>query len=347
MIMRKICTFLLIVALAITVVGCQSSSAPTPAPTPPPAESTAPSVSDAPASPAVPAQKQTIALCIAQTTNEFQSRIKDAMLDYAAATGLDQRYDFTVFDANFDTATQLQQVENAIAQGVAGIVLIAVDAEGSMATLAAANEAGVPIVGCNTEVADNTQFTSYVGSDTLESGRIEMRALAEAMGGEGKIVEMHGNYGEDPQIKRNAGIREVIAEYPNIKVVAEDTAKWSREQGVELMENWIQAGIMNDVKAIVAHNDAMAVGAMIALEDAGMTDVLIAGIDANQDMLGYLQEGRVAVTVFQNAVGQGEGAIAKIAKIIEGEPYEQFVWIPYELVLPEDADKFLIDKFLA
>ena len=116
----------------------------------------------------------------------------------------------------------------------------------------------------------------------------------------------------------SSGIEEILSDYPDIEIVASDTGNWSRDTAKTKMENWISTGIMDDVKAVVCHNDAMAVGCMMALEEAGMKHILIAGIDANADMLGYLKEGRVAVTVFQNATGQGEGAIKALAAIIEG-----------------------------
>lgn len=285
--------------------------------------------------------KKVIALCIAEGSNEFQSRIKDGMEKYIKDNGLEKDYEFTFQDAKFDTATQLQQVENMVSQGVDAIVMIAVDAKGSMACVEAANEANVPIIGCNTEVEDIDKLTAYVGSDSVESGRIEMEALAKLMGGKGKVVELQGTFGHEPQIMRNKGIHEILDKNTGIEVLADNTANWSRDEAVTVMENWLNADIGPQITAVVAHNDAMAVGAMAALEDAGRKDVLIAGIDANKDMLGYLKEGRVAVTVFQNALGQGEMAIEVAIKILNGEQYEKKTWIPYELVTPETADKYL------
>ena len=291
---------------------------------------------------ALAAEKKTIALCIAQTTNEFQSQIVDAINAYAEREGLTEKYDLTLFDAQFDTAKQLEQVENAINQGAAAVVMIPVDMKGSMGTVQACIDAGVPCIGCNSDIDDNTLFTCYVGSETVTSGEIEMQALADLLGGEGKIVEMEGNYGESPQILRHEGILNILANYPGIEIIHSDTGKWSRDEAKTKMENWIVTGIMDDAKAVICHNDAMAVGCMMALEEAGMNDILICGIDANKDMLGYLKEGRVAVTVFQNAVGQGEGAIKAAVAIIEGATdYPQFDWIPYELVTPEQADEYL------
>ncbi|MBR1559061.1 MAG: substrate-binding domain-containing protein [Clostridia bacterium] len=286
-------------------------------------------------------EKKVIALCVAQVSNEFQSRIKDAMEKYAEDNGLNDKYEFTVFDANFDTAKQLEQVENAIGQGAAGVVMIPVDMKGSVPAVQACLDAGVPVVGCNSDIEDNTLFDCYVGSDTVDSGHIEMQALAEAMGGEGKLVEMEGNYGESPQILRDQGIRDIVEQYPDIEIVYNDTGKWSRDEAKTKMENWIMQGLMDDAKAVVCHNDAMAVGCMMALEENGMNDILIAGIDANADMLGYLKEGRVAVTVFQNAAGQGEGAIKAVVDLVEGKEVPQFDWIPYELVTVETADDYL------
>jgi ABC-type sugar transport system substrate-binding protein len=162
--MKRTLAILLTVLLAVSVFGC------TPAQAPAATEAPAAAATNAPAAEpttAPPAEKQYIALCIAQASNEFQSKIKDAMQVYIDDNKLAEKYDFTFFDADFDTATQLQQVENAIAQGADALVMIAVDAEGSMAAVNAANEAGVPIIGCNTEVSDNSKLTSYVGSDCL------------------------------------------------------------------------------------------------------------------------------------------------------------------------------------
>jgi len=336
---KAIAVLLVVLMVCLTLAGCAGTTAPA-------ADSS--SASGATPDPAgskgasVPAEKKTIALCIAQATNEFQSKIKDAMQKYITDEALNNDYNFTFFDADFDTATQLQQVENAIAQGAAAIVFIAVDTEGSMSVVKAANDAGVPIIGCNTEVADNDQLTSYVGSDCVESGRIEMAALAEAMGGKGKLLELHGTYGHAPQIDRDKGIREVLKKYSDIQIIAEDTANWARDEAMAFVENFFQTEASKEITGIVCHNDAMACGALAALEAIGRDDIMIAGIDANKDMLEYLKEDRVTLTVYQDAKGQGEQAVAQAIRVINGEPYDKYVWIPYLLV-----DKTNVDEYLA
>jgi len=108
------------------------------------------------------------------------------------------------------------------------------------------------------------------------------------------------------------------------------------------MENWLQSNLKDQFNAVVCHNDEMAIGAMKAIEAAGMLDkVVIGGIDATPEMLRYLKEGSVEVTVFQDAKGQG-GKSAEIAvKVINGEQVEKEYMIPYLLVKPEEADKYL------
>ena len=107
------------------------------------------------------------------------------------------------------------------------------------------------------------------------------------------------------------------------------------------MNNWLVAGTKID--AVVANNDEMAIGAILALQQAGkdVKKVVIAGIDATADALAEMEKGNLDVTVFQDAKGQGRGAVETVVKLIKGEKVESFVWIPFELVTPENYKDYL------
>jgi inositol transport system substrate-binding protein len=190
--------------------------------------------------------------------------------------------------------------------------------------------------------ADSVANYSYAGSSSVESGEILMEAMAEVMGGKGNMLELQGFYGHEPQIERHLGIENVLKKFPDIKVLAEDSGKWNREEGMKKVENWIQSDLKGKFNAIVAHNDEMAVGAVKALEDAGLADkVLVGGIDATPDALNMLKEGKLAVTVFQDAFGQGAKGIELAVKALQGEKLEREYIIPYLRVKKEEADKYL------
>jgi inositol transport system substrate-binding protein len=98
------------------------------------------------------------------------------------------------------------------------------------------------------------------------------------------------------------------------------------------MNNWLVAGMKID--AVAANNDEMAIGAILAIQQAGKDPkkLVIGGIDATPDALAEMEKGNLDVTVFQDGRGQGRGAVETAVKLIKGEKVEPFVWIPFELV---------------
>ena len=168
-----------------------------------------------------------------------------------------------------------------------------------------------------------------------------MQFIAERLGGQGNVVMMHGFMGQAAQLKRDQGAREVLEQNPGLNLIAEQTAEWDRAKGMTLMENWIQSrGV--EIDAVFAQNDEMGMGAVIALEQAGLKEkVLVASVDAIADALQALKDGRLDATVFQDAPGQGSTAVETALKLVRGEPCPKQVFIPFQLVTREKVDQFL------
>ena len=244
-------------------------------------------------------------------------------------------------DGKDDSAKQMSQIENFIAQGVDAICVIPVNTDATGPLTQACKEAGIPLISVNRYLKNQEEATAYVGSDSIQSGILQMEYVGEKLGGKGNIVILRGADGHEAAENRTKGNKQVIAEkYPDIKVIAEQTAKWDRAEGMRITENWIQSGMQFD--AVVANNDEMAIGAIMALKEAGLMDkVLVAGIDATPDALEYLKEGTLACTVFQNAKGQGAGSIEAAYKIAKGEKIDKEIFIPYELVKPEQYEEYM------
>jgi inositol transport system substrate-binding protein len=132
---------------------------------------------------------------------------------------------------------------------------------------------------------------------------------------------------------------QIINENPDLKVVFQGTGNWNRAEGMKLMENWIQSG--KEIDAVVANNDEMAIGAILALEALGKLDeVIVAGVDATPAALDFMKQGKLDVTVFQDAHGQGVESIKVAVKAANGEEVES-VMVPFELVVPEKVDDYL------
>jgi inositol transport system substrate-binding protein len=242
-------------------------------------------------------------------------------------------------DAQLDAATQVRQVENFVVQKVDAIVLNPCEVESSSPAVDKAVAGGIPIVNVNSET--RSAPTAFVGSSDEESGRIAMGYIAGRLHGQGNVVMIDGFMGQAAQIKRDRGAREILARNPGLHLLAAQTAGWDRAKAMTLMENWIQSyGARID--AVFAQNDEMAMGALIALEQARRKDkVIVTGVDAIADALQAVKNGRLDATVFQDAAGQGGKAIETAVRIVRKEPYDKETFIPFQLVTRQDIDRFL------
>jgi ABC-type sugar transport system substrate-binding protein len=153
---------------------------------------------------------------------------------------------------------------------------------------------------------------------------------------------MMGELSNQAGRQRTKDIHDVIAtpECSFMKIVEEQTANWKRTEGQDLMTNWISAGVKFD--AVVSNNDEMAIGAIQALKAANvdMKTMIVGGVDATQDALAAMAAGDLDVTVFQDAAGQGSGAVEAAIKLAKGEAVEQKTWVPFQLVTPANMAKF-------
>ncbi|MFJ4248121.1 rhizopine-binding protein [Pseudomonas sp. DTU12.3] len=245
-------------------------------------------------------------------------------------------------DARSDVVKQLSQVESFISQKVDAIVVNPVDTAATRKITEAAVKAGIPLVYVNRRPDDLKlpKGVVTVASNDLEAGEMQMQYLADKMGGKGEIVILLGDLANNSTTNRTKGVKEVLAKYPNIKVEQEQTGIWLRDKGMTLVNDWLTQGRKFD--AVVSNNDEMAIGAAMALQQAGVDkgSVLIAGVDGTPDGLNAIKKGSMAVSVFQDAKGQADGSIDTAVKMAKNEAVEQNVWVPYRLITPENVDTF-------
>ncbi|WP_019006929.1 sugar ABC transporter substrate-binding protein [Cohnella laeviribosi] len=246
----------------------------------------------------------------------------------------------TYVDAQNDASKQLAQIETFISQKVDAIVMVPVDTVSAVDIVDRANKANIPIVVVNRWFEGVDKAASYVGSESITAGVMQMEEVAKLLGGKGNIAIMTGQLGQEAQIKRTEGNKQVIGKYPDMSIVLEGTASWDRAKGMALMENWLNSG--KKIDAVVSNNDEMAIGAIMAAEAANKADGMIfAGVDATPDALEYVKSGKLQVTVFQNADGQGKSGLETAIKAARGEQVEKNVYVPYELVTKDNVDEYV------
>lgn len=280
-------------------------------------------------------KKIKVGVTLLSMQNEFIVNVSDEMNKKAEELGVE----LISVDAEHQPLKQIEQVESFIAQKVDVIIMNPCEVEASSPAVTKALAAKIPIINVNS--ATSTQPTAFVGSNDAESARIAMKFIADRLGGKGNIVMIHGFMGQAAQIQREQGAKEILKQYPDLKLIAHQTGEWDRAKSMDLMQNWIQS-YGTKINAVFAQNDEMGLGALKALQDAGLKDkVIVVSIDAIADALQAVKKGTLDATVFQNAKQQGAGAIETAVKIAKGQPYEKELMIPFQLVTKENIGQFL------
>ncbi|WP_256737622.1 sugar ABC transporter substrate-binding protein [Pseudomonas sp. dw_358] len=245
-------------------------------------------------------------------------------------------------DARADVVKQLSQVEDFINQKVDAIIVVPVDTAATSKMIDEATQAKIPLIFVNRR-PDQAKLPAgvvTVTSDDLEAGHLQMQYLADKMGGKGNVVILLGDLANNSTQNRTKGVKEIIAKYPGIKIQEEQTGIWLRDKGMDLVNNWITQGKPFD--AVVSNNDEMAIGAAMALKAAGFEKgkVLIGGVDGTPDGQNAITQGDLTVSVFQDAKGQAKGAMEAAVKMVNKQPVEQSVLIPYRLITPQNVAQF-------
>ena len=245
-----------------------------------------------------------------------------------------------VEDSASDVVRQLGHVENFIAQKVDVLIVNPADTAATRKITQRATAAGIPLVYLNSrpEVENFPAGVVFVGTDERAIGQLQMEYLAEKMGGKGHLAILLGRLAHDDTRKRTAGVKDVLAKYPDIKVVEEQSGDWQREKGLDLMNNWLLGG--REIDAVAANNDEMGIGAAMALQRAGRQDIPVGGIDGTPDGLAAIARKQLAVTVLRDPVAMGNGAVDAAVKLAQHQALQGDLWIPVHLVTPDNYQQF-------
>ncbi len=234
---------------------------------------------------------------------------------------------------------QIRQVEDAITQQVDALVLIPADSQGIIPAVEKANQAGIPVINVNTKVAGGKTET-FVAVENYDAASKVAEAVAERLGGKGKIIILEGKAGAQSAVDLKQGAVDTFAKYENIEIVASQTANWNRAEAMQVTQNLLQAH--PDVDAIFASNDEMAMGAVEAVDQAGLTGkIIIAGLDANRDALEAIKEGKMTITCDKRGFEQGYVGVETAVKVLNNETVDERIVIDTTIVDESNVDEFL------
>jgi len=216
----------------------------------------------------------------------------------AQKRGIDLRFS----DAQQKEENQIKAIRSFIAEGVDVIAFSPVVETGFEPVLQEAKKAGIPVVLSDraVKVSDPSLYVTFLGSDFVEEGRRAAEAVAKLTGGKANIAELVGTVGSAPAIDRKKGFEEVLTKYPDMKIIMSQSGDFTRAKGKEVMEAFLKAPNAKDINVLFAHNDDMALGAIQAMEEAGIKpgqDIKIVSIDGVRGAFEAMKDGKLNVTV--------------------------------------------------
>jgi ribose transport system substrate-binding protein len=264
-----------------------------------------------------------IVLAVSTLNNPFFVELRDGAQAAATAAGLQ----LNIVDAQNDSATQANQLATAASSGAKLVIVNPVDSDAAGSAVKALNTANIPVIAVDRTV-NGASVASLVASDNVAGGKQAAIELAKAMGEKGSVIDLQGVSGTSASRDRGAGFEAGMKAYPNITVVAKQTANFDRATALDVTTNLLQAH--PDVTGVFAENDEMALGAVQALGSRAGTDIKVVGFDGTSDGLAAITAGTLAATIAQQPAQLGKLAIELAVKTLAGDKVDATV--PVEVV---------------
>lgn len=266
----------------------------------------------------------------------------------AEAVGAEARakelgYETLVLVHDDDPNKQSEMFDTAIARGANAIILDNAGADATVAPVRRAKDAGIPSFLIDREIKESGIAISQIVSNNYQGAQLGAEKFVELMGEEGNYVELLGREADTNAGIRSAGYHDIIDQYPDLAMVAQQSANWSQTEAYEKMESILQAN--PDIKGVISGNDTMAMGAWAALEAAGRTDVIVVGFDGSNDVRDSIKAGGIKATVLQPAYRQAQLAVEQADQYLQtgstGQPEKQLM----DCVLIDDSNADRLETF--
>lgn len=248
-------------------------------------------------------------------------------------------YDTIVLVHDDDANKQMERVDTAIARGAKAIILDNAGADATVAAVQKAKDAGIPSFLIDREINVTGVAVAQIVSNNYQGAQLGAQEFVKLMGEKGNYAELVGREADTNAGIRSQGYHDVIDDYPDLKMVARQSANWSQTEAFSKMESILQAH--PDIKGVISGNDTMAMGAWAALTAAGRTDVILVGFDGSNDVRDSIRQGGIKATVLQPAYRQAELAVEQADQFLKtgktGQPEKQLM--DCLLITPENATK--------
>lgn len=254
---------------------------------------------------------------IAIITPSFDNPFFKAEADGADAKAKALGYDTVVLSHDDDTNKQSQLIDSVVARGAKAIILDNAGADASVTAVQNAKKAGVPSFLIDREINATGVAVSQIVSNNYQGAQLGGQEFVKLMGEKGNYVELVGKDSDTNAHIRSKGYHDVINDYPDMKMLASQSANWSQPEAFTKTEAMLQAH--PDLKGIISGNDTMAMGAAAALKAANRSDVIVVGFDGSNDVRDSIKAGGIKATVLQPAYQQAQLAVEQADKYLKSK----------------------------
>lgn len=280
--------------------------------------------SDASASAPAAGGTITVGLSISTLNNPFFVSLRKGAEDEAKKDGVN----LITVDAQNDPAKQQASVEDLIEKKVSVILINPTDSSAVANVVKEATSKGIKVISLDRSV-NGAEVSSHIASDNKAGGKMAADFLVDKLGGKGNVVELQGIPGSSAANERGAGFDDEVNAKGGVKIVTKQPADFDRAKGLSVMENIIQGN--KDIQGVFAQNDEMALGAVKALQAAGLKNVVVVGFDATDDAIAAIKGGQMAATVQQQPELIGQYGVQTAKKLVDGQPVDKFIPVPLNL----------------
>lgn len=257
----------------------------------------------------------------------------------AEAKAKELGYEALVMVHDDDANKQSELIDTAIGRGAKAIILDNAGADATVAAVQKAKEAGIPSFLIDREINATGVAAAQIVSNNYQGAQLGAQEFVKLMGEKGNFVELVGKESDTNAGIRSKGYHDVIDAYPDLKMVAQQSANWSQTEAYQKMETILQAN--PDVKGVISGNDTMAMGAIAALQAAGRKDVIVVGFDGSNDVRDSILQGGIKATVLQPAYAEAQIAVVQADDYIKNKkmPAQEKQLMDCVLINGENAAK--------
>jgi len=312
----RIILMVALVALASATIGCRRKSAPAGDP-----------------NAATAKKKYQIGFCMT-LDHPYWQNMRLGAIDEGEKLGAH----ITIMNANEDPILQIQQIQQLIAKRVDIACVVPMKKEPLIPGIQALNRAKIPVIIVNREIGAGCDYVCYTGTDTYQGAVTSAKILAEAIGKEGGIVELHQHLGSGPEILRSKALRDVLEDYPNIKILARVPHEGDRGKAIREMQTLL--GKFPDLKGIFAQGDNFAIAVADACINAGRKGIAVVGVGGSSEAIEAIKAGKLTGTSYQRPEEEGRNAIRLAVRHLKGEKLEKSYPIECPPITAANADQF-------